>query len=87
RPTALILILLVAASSLSEGRQPDLIAIAGLQETYPYGGNAAIPSLWQKFNAHFGHISGQKGKVAYGVCTHIDGEAEKFRYMAAVEIS
>ncbi|MGO6994045.1 GyrI-like domain-containing protein, partial [Rhizobium johnstonii] len=58
-----------------------------LQETYHYGGNAAIPSLWQKINANLGHISGKKGNVAYGVCTHIDGEAEKFRYMAAVEIS
>lgn len=58
---------------------------AGLQETYAYGGNAAIPSLWQKFNAHFGHIAGQKGNVAYGICTH--GEGETFRYMAAVEIS
>ncbi|MDC9813552.1 MULTISPECIES: AraC family transcriptional regulator [Rhizobium] len=68
-----------------ETLQPMLVA--GLQEIYPYGGNAAIPSLWQKFNVHFGHISGQKGNVAYGVCTHITGEAEKFRYMAAVEVS
>lgn len=60
--------------------------LAGLQETYPYGGNAAIPSLWQKFNVHFGNIPGQIGNVAYGVCTHIEGEAEKFRYMAAVAI-
>jgi AraC family transcriptional regulator len=57
---------------------------AGLQETYAYGGNAAIPSLWQKFNAHFGHIAGQIGNVAYGICTHVEGETEKFRYMAAV---
>jgi AraC family transcriptional regulator len=48
-----------------ETLQPMLFA--GLQEIYPYGGNAAIPSLWQKFNAHFGHISGQKGNVAYGI--------------------
>jgi AraC family transcriptional regulator len=60
---------------------------AGLQETYAYGGNAAIPSLWQKFNAHFGHIAGQIGNVAYGICTHIEGETEKFRYMAAVGIA
>ncbi|WP_431320494.1 AraC family transcriptional regulator [Rhizobium sp. YTU87027] len=60
---------------------------AGLQEIYPYGGNAAIPSLWQKFNVHFGNIPGQIGNVAYGICTHIEGEAEKFRYMAAVAVS
>ncbi len=68
-----------------ETLQPMLFA--GLQETYAYGGNAAIPSLWQKFNQHFGHIPNQKGNVAYGICTHIDGEVEKFRYMAAVEVS
>ncbi|ABC92409.1 probable transcriptional regulator protein, AraC family [Rhizobium etli CFN 42] len=67
-----------------ETLQPMLFA--GLQETYPYGDNAAIPSLWQKFNTHFGHIPGQKGNVAYGICRHI-GEEEKFRYMAAAEIS
>ena len=60
---------------------------AGLQESYAYGGNAAIPSLWQKFNVHFGHIAGQVGNVAYGICTHIEGEAEKFRYMAAVGVA
>jgi AraC family transcriptional regulator len=59
---------------------------AGLQETYAYGGNAAIPSLWQKFNTFFGNIPGQIGNIAYGICTHVDGETEKFRYMAAVEV-
>jgi len=67
-----------------ETLQPMLFA--GLQETYPYGGNAAIPSLWQKFNVHFGNIPGQIGNVAYGVCTHIEGEAETFRYMAAAAV-
>ncbi|KQV66402.1 AraC family transcriptional regulator [Rhizobium sp. Root1220] len=60
---------------------------AGLQEIYPYGGNAAIPSLWQKFNAYDGSIPRQSGNAAYGICTHIPGEAEKFRYMAAVVVS
>jgi AraC family transcriptional regulator len=60
---------------------------AGLQETYAYGGNAAIPSLWQKFNTYEGSIAGQTGKAAYGICTHIADEAEKFRYMAAVAVS
>jgi AraC family transcriptional regulator len=59
---------------------------AGLQEIYPYGGNAAIPSLWQKFNTYEGSISGQRGTAAYGICTHIAGETEKFRYMAAVAV-
>jgi AraC family transcriptional regulator len=64
---------------------PPLL-FAGLQETYAYGGNAAIPSLWQKFNAHDGNIAHQVGNAAYGICTHIAGESEKFRYMAAVAV-
>ncbi|MFA1621446.1 GyrI-like domain-containing protein [Rhizobium mongolense] len=60
---------------------------AGLQEAYGYGGNAAIPSLWQKFNSYFGNISGQRGNAAYGICTHIQGETETFRYMAGAEVT
>ncbi|APO76353.1 AraC family transcriptional regulator protein [Rhizobium etli 8C-3] len=60
---------------------------AGLQEAYDYGDNAAIPSLWQKFNSYFGNISGQRGNVAYGICTHIEGETETFRYMAGAEVT
>ncbi|MEX2694497.1 GyrI-like domain-containing protein [Rhizobium mongolense] len=60
---------------------------AGLQEAYGYGDNAAIPSLWQKFNSYFGNISGQRGNAAYGICTHIEGETETFRYMAGAEVT
>jgi AraC family transcriptional regulator len=59
---------------------------AGLQETYKYGGNAAIPSLWKTFNTFEGSIPGQSGNAAYGICTHIPGETETFRYMAAVAV-
>lgn len=61
--------------------------LAGLAETYAYGQTQGIPSLWQRFNSHFGHIAGQIGNVAYGVCQHADGEAERFRYMAAAEVT
>ena len=49
--------------------------------------HAGIPSLWQKFNQYFGHIPGQIGNVAYGVCTQAEGETESFRYMSAAEVS
>lgn len=62
------------------------MTFAGLQETYVYGGNAAIPSLWQRFNTYAGNIPGQHGSAGYGLCTHIDGETETFRYMAAVAV-
>ncbi|KQV14199.1 AraC family transcriptional regulator [Rhizobium sp. Root1203] len=62
------------------------ITFAGLQETYAYGGNAAIPSLWQRFNTYSGSIPGQRGSAAYGICTHVGGETETFHYMAAVAV-
>ncbi|AFL53896.1 AraC family transcriptional regulator [Sinorhizobium fredii] len=62
------------------------LLLAGLEETYTYNRTEGIPSLWQRFNNHFGHIPGQRGNVAYGVCTHADAEAGTFRYMAAVEV-
>lgn len=65
---------------------PPLL-LAGLSETYAYGRTQGIPSLWQRFNRHFGSIPGQRGDIAYGVCSDSDGEAGTFRYMAAAEIS
>ncbi len=64
---------------------PGLL-LAGLAETYDYNRTEGIPSLWQRFNAYFGNIPGQHGNTAYGVCTQSDGEAGRFRYMAAAEI-
>ncbi|OCP22265.1 MULTISPECIES: AraC family transcriptional regulator [unclassified Ensifer] len=64
---------------------PPLL-LAGLAETYAYGHTEGIPSLWQRFNTHFGNVPGQKSNVAYGVCSQSDGEAGTFRYMAAVEV-
>lgn len=61
--------------------------VAGLAQDYAYGETQGIPSLWQKFNAHFGYIAGQVGNVAYGVCTALPDEAERFRYMAAAEVT
>jgi AraC family transcriptional regulator len=61
--------------------------LAGLAEIYAHEATQAIPSLWQRFNQHFGHIPGQSGNVAYGVCTQVDGNSDGFRYMSAVEIT
>jgi AraC family transcriptional regulator len=61
--------------------------LAGLAETYACEATQGIPSLWQKFNQHFGHIPGQVGNVAYGVCTQTEGETESFRYMSAAEVT
>jgi len=61
--------------------------LAGLAETYAYEATEAIPLLWQKFNQYFGHIPGQIGNVAYGVCTQAEEGSESFRYMSAAEVS
>ncbi|MDL2399374.1 AraC family transcriptional regulator [Rhizobium mayense] len=61
--------------------------LAGLAETYAYEATQGIPSLWQKFNQQFGHIPGQVGNVAYGVCTQAEGETDSFRYMSAAEVT
>lgn len=62
------------------------LLLAGLEETYAYNRTEGIPSLWQRFNTHFGNIPGQRGDVAYGVCSQADAAAGSFRYMAAVEV-
>ncbi|NLR99531.1 helix-turn-helix domain-containing protein [Rhizobium sp. P38BS-XIX] len=61
--------------------------LAGLAETYAYEATQAIPALWQKFNQHFGHIPGQIGNVAYGVCTQAEEGSESFHYMSSTEVS
>ncbi|NTF43312.1 GyrI-like domain-containing protein [Rhizobium rhizogenes] len=61
--------------------------LAGFAETYAHEATQAIPSLWQKFNQHFGHIQGQVGNVAYGVCTQADEGSEGFQYMSAAEVT
>ncbi len=61
--------------------------LAGFAETYAYDATQAIPSLWQRFNQHSGHIPGQIGNVAYGVCTQIEANSEAFRYMSATEVA
>lgn len=59
--------------------------IAGLGERYDCQGSAAIPMQWERFNAYFGHIPGQVGDVAYGVCANGD-DTGNFDYIAGVEV-
>ncbi|SDA77721.1 AraC-type DNA-binding protein [Sinorhizobium sp. NFACC03] len=41
---------------------PPLL-LAGLAETYAYSRTEGIPSLWQRFNRHFGNIPSQRGDM------------------------
>jgi AraC family transcriptional regulator len=74
--------------------QTDLIAppkfvdsaplrIAGLEAHYAHGGAAGIPAQWQKLIGHLGHISGQKGRVAYAV---VNFDNDGYRYLTGVEV-
>lgn len=60
--------------------------IAGFSEPYSYGSVAGIPTQWQRFGPHIGHVPDQRGDVCYGVCHCYDGEG-KFNYLCGVEIA
>ena len=71
---------------LSEPRIEDgrALLIAGLQERYSFAGLAGLPALWQRFGEHLGHVPGQVGHAAYGVCHNTDDTG--FDYIAGVEV-
>jgi AraC family transcriptional regulator len=41
--------------------------------------------LWQRFGEHLGHVPGQIGRIAYGVCYNTDDTG--FDYIAGVEVA
>jgi AraC family transcriptional regulator len=59
--------------------------IAGIGERYSCENSAGIPSQWQRFQPHLGHVPGQVDKVAYGVVCNQD-DAGDFDYIAGVEV-
>jgi AraC family transcriptional regulator len=59
---------------------------AGIGRRYRFETTAGIPAQWQEFNQHFGHVPGQVGDVAYGVCCNFD-DAGNFDYVCAAEVS
>ncbi|MCF3639714.1 AraC family transcriptional regulator [Rhizobium sp. TRM95111] len=65
----------------------DAFTVAGLGADITYGQSAGIPALWQKFNTHFGHIPGQIGRSAFGLCFIRPGLENGFRYLAAVKVA
>ena len=62
------------------------LLIAGLGERYRFETNQGIPRQWERFQQYIGHIPGQLGNVAYGVCCNADG-AGNFDYVTGVEVS
>lgn len=60
--------------------------IAGLGERYSCDSSKAIPSQWQRFGPHIGHVPGQVGQICYGVC-HNSDEDGNFDYLCGVEVA
>lgn len=62
------------------------LLIAGLAERYNCETVAGIPAQWQCFQPHLGHIPGQVGNIAYGVCCNGD-DAGNIDYVTGVEVT
>lgn len=63
----------------------EALLIFGLGRQYQCHSNAAIPSQWNSFLPHFGHIPGQIGNVAYGVICNSD-DAGSYEYICGVAV-
>jgi AraC family transcriptional regulator len=77
------------AIELSPPRFEDgkVLLLAGLAERYSAEScGPSIPGQWQRFGQYLGHIPGQIGDVAYGVCYNFD-EENNMDYLCAVEVS
>ena len=61
------------------------LLMAGLQERYTPETMNTIPAQWKRLP--FGKISGQLGRMAYGVVSNLDEKSGAFDYFCGVEIS
>ena len=66
--------------------QGPALLLFGLSQHYGCQSNAAIPSQWDLFLPHLGNISGQVGKIAYGVVYNSD-HAGNYDYLCGVEVT
>ena len=57
--------------------------IAGIDRGYKFENKEEIPDQWKRFVPRIGYIPGQVGRIAYGVCSDMDGG---FRYLTGVEV-
>jgi AraC family transcriptional regulator len=63
----------------------ESLLIFGLSQHYQPPKMGAIPSQWDSFLSHFGHIPNQVGKIAYGVIYNSD-DTGAFDYICGVEV-
>jgi AraC family transcriptional regulator len=64
----------------------QVLLVGGIGQRYTSETSAGIPAQWQRFVPYLGHIAGQVGHTAYGVCCNFDGEGD-FEYICGVEVS
>src|SRR5262249_8726728 len=64
----------------------NALLIAGIGERIDEESSKAIPAQWQRFVPYIGHIIGQVGGVAYGVCCNGD-DAGNTDYICGVEVA
>jgi AraC family transcriptional regulator len=61
------------------------LLMAGLQEHYTPETANTIPAQWKRLP--FGKISGQLGRMAYGVVLNLDEKSGEFDYFCGVEVA
>lgn len=64
----------------------DAMLIFGLSQHYTPQSMGGIPSQWERFLPHFGHLPTQLNKIAYGVICNSD-DAGNFDYICSAEVS
>ena len=60
--------------------------LAGLREFRTFDERSGIPEQWQRFMPHIGHVPGQTGRDALGVCLAPTNAREGFDYFTAVPV-
>jgi len=64
----------------------DAFLIFGLNQRYKAGGNAGIPSQWNRFGPYIGHVANEVPDVTFGVVHNIDANND-FDYLCGVEVT
>jgi len=68
-------------------RDVGAMLVAGIRQYHRYSELGGIPAQWQRINMHIGHIPGEVGGSAYGVCTAAaPGDRDGFDYIAGVAV-
>lgn len=62
-----------------------VLLLVGIAERYSYEASARIPAQWERLAPWLGHVPGQRGRTAYGVCYNGD-DAGNIDYLSGVEV-